>query len=347
MRDWSQAFDRALGGALEPPRLSPPGPGPSVAGALPAGQSGGQVERTRAERAGAAVDALRASERAASAERRSGWVYLAALGVPTGLAGVLAWGARRRRRPGIMVAFAFAGLAVAAAGLAVAGRVASRTSDAGSARRTVEEYAAAPVMRAEDARWFAGTAGIVGRPAEVVHPHGEFLYFRGPGRSTSVAQPMPDGTESDGGRGAPYDGFRLGLIEVAPSPPERMRVVRPHVRLGWDGRETFIAGDEEVIVFGFLVDGKVSARAERPVVLAPAAASRVRETMADDLLGRAATRARHLACLHVVFGAWVAWFLALLAASATEAACLRADTRRQALARPSAQGNEKGLVASP
>jgi len=220
--------------------------------------------------------------------------------------------AARRRRPLALSMAAAGGLAVSAAAFALSGRAASRLSGALDAARAIADYASASVVPAAETSGLAGPVVAWGRPTEAPQGRPGYLYLR-----------------DDGGeRVSPCAGFSLGPLAVAPMDAGSLVVVRPHVRLAEGGRETFIRTDEDVLVMGFLVGGKLTAADPYPVVIAPAQAhpagtSAIFEELADGLAGRKDLRSRELAALHVVAGSFAAYFATLILASATEFVLLR------------------------
>jgi hypothetical protein len=112
--------------------------------------------------------------------------------------------------------------------------------------------------------------------------------------------------------------FRLGEVLVPGAGRDVLRVARPRVRLGPRGRELFIRADEDVMVLGFVVAGSIVPDPAYPAVVAPGDAPRVLEKVSSDLLGTARARTLYVALLQVLFGAGLAWSIALLLASGTE-----------------------------
>lgn len=252
---------------------------------------------------------LATARRARRGEMRSGLVMVIACSCAAAAAGLAAGVARKLRRPGLMIAGTLAGLAACGAGTIVAGPAASRLSGALQARRAVEEYASSAVIPAAGAALVGGPVRLVGEPEAFV-PAEPYLYFRRPGR----------GDDPAGRVRAP---FRLGGVRVEDAGPALLRAVRPRARLGPEGRELFIRADEEVLVMGFVRDGRLVPDAAYPAVVAPGGARRLLEEISSDLLGTAPARGRWAALLHVLFGAGMAWSVTVLLASATEYVLVR------------------------
>jgi hypothetical protein len=277
-------------------------------------------------------DVARESERTGRTVRNALLGFAAALAMTLSLAAA-ATVARRAHRPDVMTGLAGAALAVSAAGFCLAGPISSRLSAVGRARRAVHAYATARVVRAEDARLFAGPVKLVGRPGAVVGAEPGYLYFKGGGGRDEDAATGSRALDAHGTAAAPYAGFRVGEVAVAPATPEDLRVAFPHVRLGQDGREVFIRDDEDVLVIGYMLSGKVAPRPGYPVIVAPAGAASlgrhgVPRTLGAGLLGAERKRTRYLVMLQLVFGALAAWFLTVVCSACTEYLVARRAARR-------------------
>jgi len=231
-------------------------------------------------------------------------IVLACAGVALA-AGLAAGLARKRRRPGLMTAATLAGLVASGAGFALSGHVAGRLSGSRQARRTIDEYASAVVKTPDGEDVIEGPVRLVGRPEP-----------RTPGK-TYLFLDRPDSGDANVRREA-TEPFTVVGVSVSGAGADVMRVARPHVRLGPEGRERFIRADEEVMVLGYAVGGRLVSDPAYPTVVAPADAPRVIERVSADLLGTAGPRARYVALLQVLFAAGLAWSRTVLLASATE-----------------------------
>jgi hypothetical protein len=333
----SSAVDRALGGDLagDPPAA------PDARALRPSllGQKErSRLERTLHERTAEARRRLEEGARAGALSMRLVSAGIVGAGILCAAAAFVCSRLRLAHRAAAMAAAASCGLAVAASAFAWSGPASSRLSGALKAAECIAEYGQAPPVWAEDAPLLAGPVRVFGRP-EPERPSGSrYLHL-----SESGAPARSAGSDED--QVSPREGFRVGPVEVAPSPllrgrgilaslasgralPDGLVVASPHVRLAAGGRELFIRSDEVVVVMGFLLDGKVAPWPGYPVIVAPAAGEGLFRRLSADLLGRRDLRARHLAKLQIAFGALAAWFLALLLATATERALAVLPRRR-------------------
>ena len=76
--------------------------------------------------------------------------------------------------------------------------------------------------------------------------------------------------------------------------------------------------DEQIMVLGFVEDGRIVARDEYPAIVAPACRPRAIEVLKKGLLGSVHRQSLYAAMMQVAFGASMLWFLSLLGAMATE-----------------------------
>jgi hypothetical protein len=230
-----------------------------------------------------------------------------------------------------MTAAAFGCLVASGAGFAFSGPAASRLSGALQARRAIEEYSSRPAVPGDGAAGLVGPVRLVGRP-EPRAPGAPYLFLS-----------SPDSREGSGALTPAVGPFRLGGVLVPGAGTDVLRVARPRVRLGPRGREFFIRADEDVMVLGFVVAGSIVPHPAYPAVVAPGDAPRVLEGISSDLLGTARARTLYVALLQVLFGAGLAWSMALLLASGTEyLLCRRGGGRRCAVGlRPATSGVTK------
>jgi hypothetical protein len=286
------------------PDVSPAGPDPGrpvtlsdeEAAALMGSQHAGAQE---------AEKALRDAQRLADRERSEGWAWLAGAGAAAALLIAIASLLCRRRMPATMSAAAFAGLLLSGGAFAFAGIVSTRISGAPSARRSIEEYARARPIGADQATKLVGPIRLIGRPSDVVDGTQGYLYFSAPGQDPEDVR-------------APWSGFKVGPVRVAPAERADLLIILPSARLGRAGRELMISAEEDVMVMGYLKDGELSARPGLPIVVAPAGARRVFDRLSQELFGAAKRRSLCTAMLQVAFGAAAAWFLTLLVATVSE-----------------------------
>jgi hypothetical protein len=160
-------------------------------------------------------------------------------------------------------------------------------------------------VHASQARHLVGPARLVGTPMEVAKAVPGYLFYLGPA----------DGPED---ATAPWAGFHLGPIRIAPAARGTMRVVLPFARLAAQGRELYLSSEENVMVLGVVVDGVVTPRPGHPVLVASADERRVFGMLARELFGAARTRSLLMALLQVLFAAVAAWSLSLVLAFLAE-----------------------------